>query len=50
MGITQDYAQMPTHAHLLLIGWVSFALFGLFCHQFPVAADVLPNRSSGRRR
>lgn len=38
MGITQDHAQMPTHAHLLVVGWVSFALFGLFYHQFPSAA------------
>jgi len=39
MGLTQDHAQMPTHAHLMLIGWVSFALFGLFYHQFPAAAE-----------
>ncbi|MTD93498.1 hypothetical protein GIW81_04010 [Hyphomicrobium sp. xq] len=39
MGITKDHAQMPTHAHLLVIGWVSFALFGLFYHQFPLAAE-----------
>jgi cbb3-type cytochrome oxidase subunit 1 len=38
MGITQDHSQMPTHAHFLLIGWVSFALFGLFYHLFPGAA------------
>ncbi len=40
MGITQDHTQMPTHAHLLVIGWVSFALFGLFYHQFPSAAGT----------
>ena len=39
MGITQDHAQMPTHAHILLIGWVSFALFGFFYHAFPLAAE-----------
>jgi len=38
MGITKDHAQMPTHAHLLVIGWVSFALFGFFYHLFPGAA------------
>jgi cbb3-type cytochrome oxidase subunit 1 len=39
MGITQDHAQMPTHAHLLVVGWVSFALFGFFYHLFPTAAS-----------
>lgn len=38
MGLTKDHAQMPTHAHLLLIGWVSFAIFGYFYHLFPSAA------------
>jgi len=38
MGITKDHAQMPTHAHLLVIGWVSFALFGFFYHLFPGTA------------
>jgi cbb3-type cytochrome oxidase subunit 1 len=38
MGIAKDHAQMPTHAHLLVIGWVSFALFGFFYHLFPAAA------------
>jgi cbb3-type cytochrome oxidase subunit 1 len=38
MGMTQDHSQMPTHAHLLLIGWATFALFGLFYHAFPSAA------------
>lgn len=38
MGITHDHTQMPTHAHFILIGWVSFAIFGLFYHLFPVAA------------
>ena len=38
MGITQDHGQLPTHAHLLVVGWVSFALFGLFYHLFPSAA------------
>lgn len=38
MGMTQDHSQMPTHAHLLLVGWATFALFGLFYHAFPGAA------------
>lgn len=38
MGMSKDHAQMPTHAHLLVVGWVSFALFGIFYHLFPSAA------------
>jgi cbb3-type cytochrome oxidase subunit 1 len=38
MGMTEDHAQMPTHAHILVVGWVSFALFGFFYHLFPAAA------------
>lgn len=30
--------QIPTHAHLLEIGWVSFALFAFFYHLFPERA------------
>ncbi|MGO4685697.1 hypothetical protein [Hyphomicrobium sp. 2TAF46] len=38
MGMTQNHTQMPTHAHLLLVGWVSFAVFGFFYHLFPSVA------------
>lgn len=38
MGMTQDHSQMPTHAHFLVIGWVTFAIYGLFYHAFPSAA------------
>lgn len=37
MGLTQDHSQRPTHAHLILIGWVTFALIGFFYHLFPTA-------------
>ena len=30
MAMSQNHGQMPTHAHILVIGWVSFAIFGLF--------------------
>lgn len=30
MAMSHDHGQMPTHAHILVIGWVSFAIFGLF--------------------
>ena len=41
MGMSKDHSQMPTHAHLLVIGWVSFAMFGIFYHLFPSAASSL---------
>lgn len=30
MGISKNHAQMPTHAHIMVVGWLSFAVFGLF--------------------
>jgi hypothetical protein len=32
------HTQVPTHAHLADIGWISFALFGFFYHLFPERA------------
>lgn len=34
IAMTHDHGQMPTHAHIMVIGWVSFFLFGLFYLQF----------------
>jgi hypothetical protein len=34
MAMTQDHGQMPTHAHIMVIGWLSFAVFGFFYHVF----------------
>lgn len=34
MAISQDHGQRPTHAHIMVIGWVSFFLFGLFYLHF----------------
>jgi len=39
MASTEVHLQTPTHAHVQLLGWVSFALFGFFYHQFPSAAS-----------
>jgi heme/copper-type cytochrome/quinol oxidase subunit 1 len=39
MGMSHDHTQMPTHAHIMLVGWVSFAIFGFFYHLFPSAAE-----------
>ncbi len=41
MGASGDHSQMPTQAHLLLIGWVSFAIFGFFYHLFAERAATL---------
>ncbi|MEZ5850820.1 MAG: hypothetical protein R3D68_09275 [Hyphomicrobiaceae bacterium] len=34
MAVGHDHGQRPTHAHILVIGWVSFFLFGLFYLHF----------------
>ena len=34
MGISHNHGQMPTHAHIMVIGWVSFSLFGFYYLQF----------------
>ena len=34
MAMTQNHGQMPTHAHIMVIGWLSFAVFGFFYHLF----------------
>ena len=38
MAIAQDHGQRPTHAHILVIGWLSFFVFGLFYLHFDRAA------------
>lgn len=30
MGLSQDFALAPAHAHLNLLGWVTVALYGLY--------------------
>jgi hypothetical protein len=35
MAISGDHGEMPTHAHIMLAGWVSSALFAYFYHLFP---------------
>lgn len=39
MGISEDHSQMPTHAHLNLVGWVSMALYALVYRQYPAASQ-----------
>ena len=38
MGVSQDHGEMPTHAHIMLAGWVTSALVAYFYHLFPVAS------------
>ena len=38
MGIAQNFALVPVHTHLLLLGWASLALAGLVYHLYPAAA------------
>jgi hypothetical protein len=37
MGMSENHGQMPTHAHIMLVGWVTSALVAYFYHQFPAA-------------
>ena len=41
MAMSHDHAQLPTHAHIMVIGWLSFAVFGFFYHLFGAAAAPL---------
>jgi cbb3-type cytochrome oxidase subunit 1 len=38
MAATQDHSQMPTHAHVNLLGWVSMALYAVVYRVWPEAA------------
>ena len=43
MGVSQDFSLAPAHAHMNLLGWVSFALYGAFYALIPQAAvGMLP--------
>jgi hypothetical protein len=35
MGMQRDFALVPLHAHINLIGWLSLAVFGLAYRSFP---------------
>ena len=40
MGMTEKFTQVPVHAHLNLLGWVSMALFGLIYQAWPAAGET----------
>ncbi|SIT54332.1 conserved membrane hypothetical protein [Mesorhizobium prunaredense] len=39
MAISQDHGQMPTHAHIMVAGWLMSAVFAFFYHLFPAVAE-----------
>ena len=41
MAMRKDHGQMPTHAHIMVIGWVSFAIFGMFYATYGSAVPKL---------
>lgn len=41
MGISKNHGQMPTHAHIMVVGWLSFAVFGLFYAHYQSAVPKL---------
>lgn len=43
MAASHDHTMAPVHAHLNLLGWVSFAIFAFYYHLVPAAqAGLLP--------
>ena len=38
MAMSSNHGQMPTHAHMMVIGWLSFAVFAFFYHLVEDAA------------
>lgn len=38
MAASGDHSEMPTHAHINLLGYVSMMLYGLFYKHYPQAA------------
>lgn len=40
MSASQDHTLSGAHAHLNLVGWVTMALFGVFYHLVPAAAET----------
>ena len=39
MGISEDHSAMPAHAHIMLLGWVTSALFGGYYALQPAKAE-----------
>ncbi|MEP9387229.1 hypothetical protein [Mesorhizobium sp. KR9-304] len=39
MAMSHDHAQMPTHAHIMVLGWVMSSVFAFFYHLVPAARN-----------
>ena len=39
MAISEDHGQMPTHAHIMVAGWLMSAVFAFFYHLFPATGQ-----------
>lgn len=37
MAMSHDHTQMPTHAHIMVLGWLMSAIFAFFYHLVPTA-------------
>ncbi|HEY6630566.1 MAG TPA: hypothetical protein VIZ90_03855 [Rhizobiaceae bacterium] len=37
MAMTHDHSQTPTHAHIMVLGWVTSSVFAFFYHLVPAA-------------
>jgi cbb3-type cytochrome oxidase subunit 1 len=37
MAMSHDHSQLPTHAHIMVLGWVMSAVFAFFYHLMPAA-------------
>ncbi len=44
MAMSHNHGQLPTHAHIMVVGWLSFAVFGLFYHLFSKTVSALLSR------
>ena len=41
MAISENHSNMPAHAHLNLLGWVSLFLFGIYYRLHPSLEDAM---------
>lgn len=41
MGRTADHTQMPTHAHIMMLGFISMSIFALVYRLWPAMQDTV---------
>ena len=39
MAASHDHGEMPTHAHIMVAGWLMSSVFAFFYHLFPAVAQ-----------